>query len=122
MIIAPASFRILSCLLQLFLPGLSIHTANDQNCHKQRQTRDHDQYQEVQRTEQSFEHRILVTSTTIVYCAVSVKVATGCPNPYGPSAVTVTCPAVDGSVSVTFATPLPSVTAIILVPPFDNVP
>src|SRR5208283_4966838 len=37
------------------------------------------------------------------YCAFSVKVATGCPSPKGPSAVTCTVPAVEGSVSVTLA-------------------
>ena len=48
------------------------------------------------------------------YCAVSVKVATGCPNPYGPSAVTATVCALPGSVNVTDATPVLFVTAITL--------
>ena len=59
------------------------------------------------------------------YCEVSVNVATGCPNPYGASAVTVTPSAVDGSVSVTDATPELLVTAIIfepLVVPFESEP
>ena len=43
------------------------------------------------------------------YCAVSVKVATGCPKPYGPSAVTCTVPALAGNVSTTAAFPVESV-------------
>jgi len=39
------------------------------------------------------------------YCAVSVKVAPGAPQKTGPSAVTVTLPALEGSVSVTLALP-----------------
>lgn len=61
----------------------------------------------------------------LAYCAVSVNVATGCPSPYGPSAVTVTICAVEGSVNVTCATPELLVTAIIfgpLVVPFETVP
>ena len=60
------------------------------------------------------------------YCAVSVNVAIGCPSPYGPSAVTVTGPAVDGNVSVTGGvTPEPFVTTIIFCPlcvPSDSTP
>ena len=37
-------------------------------------------------------------SCRLAYCDVSLKVATGCPSPYSPSAVTVTGPAVNGSV------------------------
>ena len=54
-----------------------------------------------------------------------MNVAIGCPNPYGPSAVTFTLPAVAGSVSVTDATPELFVTAITCVPlvvPFDSKP
>ncbi len=53
------------------------------------------------------------------YCAVSVNgpgEMVGCPNPNGPSAVTVTVPAVAGRVSVTLATPELSVTAMTLDP------
>ncbi len=61
-----------------------------------------------------------------VYCEVSVNVVTGCPRPYGPSAVTVTLPAVEGSVSVTAGvTPEPLVTSINLAPllvPSESVP
>ena len=39
------------------------------------------------------------------YCDVSVNVTSGWPNPYGPSAVTCTVPAVAGRVSTTAATP-----------------
>lgn len=51
--------------------------------------------------------------------------ATGCPSPYGPSAVTFTGPAAEGNVSVTEATPELSVIAITLGPllvPFESVP
>lgn len=54
-----------------------------------------------------------------------MNVATGCPSPYGPSAVTVTVPALDGSVKVTDATPELFVTAMTFAPllvPFDTVP
>ena len=51
------------------------------------------------------------------YCAVSVNgVTTGCPSPNGPSAVTVTVPAVAGRVKLTWATPKLLVTAITFVP------
>jgi len=45
------------------------------------------------------------SSRGILYCDVSVNVTTGCPSPYGPSAVTCTAPALAGKVSTTEATP-----------------
>ena len=59
------------------------------------------------------------------YCAVSVNVATGCPTPYGPSAVTVTLCALAGNVNVADATPKLLVTATTLTPlfvPFETDP
>ena len=69
--------------------------------------------------------RVPARSRCCPYWAVSLNVATGCPSPYGPSAVTVTGPALPGSVNVTDATPELLVTAITLVPlvvPFDSDP
>src|SRR6516165_5654981 len=57
---------------------------------------------------------------SISYCAVSVNVTFGCPSEYCPSAVTLTVPGLDGSVSTTDAFPVESVSTIRLasVPPF----
>jgi len=61
--------------------------------------------------------RAAVEVPDAVYCEVSVNVgATGWPKPYGPSAVTVTPSAVDGSVRVTDAMPELFVTAITFEP------
>src|SRR5215469_782387 len=46
------------------------------------------------------------------HCAVSVKVAVGCPSAYCPSAVTCTVSAVEGRVSTTDAFPVESVSTI----------
>src|SRR5271165_5911468 len=46
------------------------------------------------------------------YCAVSVKVTSGCPNAYCPSAVTCTVPGLAGSVNTTAATPDEFVTTV----------
>lgn len=48
----------------------------------------------------------------IPYCAVSVKITTGCPNAYWPSAFTCTVPAEEGNVRTTEALPLESVVTI----------
>jgi hypothetical protein len=47
-----------------------------------------------------------------LYCAVSVKVTTGCPSANCPSAVTCTVPGAEGSVSTTAAFPEESVVTI----------
>src|ERR1700686_5489234 len=54
----------------------------------------------------------------LLYCEVSVNLATGCPSPKGPSAVTSTAPAVAGRVSTTLAWPEESVVTMRL----DKVP
>src|SRR5579863_1666024 len=46
---------------------------------------------------------------SVIYCAVSVNVTTGCPSAYCPSTVTCTTPAVAGNVSTTAAFPDESV-------------
>jgi hypothetical protein len=68
-----------------------------------------------------FDFRIV----TLFHCAVSLKVATGWPKPYCPSAVTVTGPGEAGRVRVTEAMPELLVTATTLLPlvvPFESNP
>ena len=47
------------------------------------------------------------------YCTVSVNVAVGVPQNAGPTAVTATAPAVEGSVNSTVASPLAAVRTIL---------
>ena len=88
-------------------PTLSHTNQNEVGCPTCRRVCERWDFRQIEVERVEFDFLSAVPCCFPPYWAVSVNVTTGCPSPYGPSAVTCTGPELDGKVSVTFAIPDP---------------